>query len=74
MLNDIDSNDEEDINNLMNDTDTEFEDQAAIENLERDTSKTVIHKQNGSFIPTTKPIESVVRIAKPSSDIPLMMF
>lgn len=73
-MNGIDSNDEQDINNLMNDTDTEFEDQAAIENLERDTSKTVIHKQNGSFIPTTKPIVSVVRIAKPSSDIPLMMF
>ena len=53
----------------MIDSDTEFMDRAAIENLECDTSEAVIREQddsNGSnFVPTTKPIEAVVKIVKP---------
>ena len=79
LLNDIDSDDDdEDINNLMNDSDTEFENKAAVENLEFDISEVVIHREDDSnvinFISTAKPIESVVRIAKPNSGVPLMMF
>ena len=79
LMNDIDSDDDdEDINNLMNDSDTEFENKAAVENLEFDISEVVIHREDDSnvinFISTAKPIESVVRIAKPNSGVPLMMF
>ena len=60
----IDSDYEENIDNLMNDFNTEFVDRTAIENSECDISEVVIYEKddsNGSnFIPTTKPIEAVV--------------
>ena len=83
LLDNIDRDYEEEINNLMNDYDTEFLDRTIIENLEREISEAVIRQKddsNGSnFIPTTKPIESVAKIPKPNSesqhdgdDIPLI--
>ena len=52
----------------MNDSATEFVDRTAIENLEIDISEAVIYEKDDSnvsiFIPTTKPIEAVARIAK----------
>ena len=72
MLGDIDSNYEEEIDNLMNDSYTEFMDRTAIENPESDISEAVIREKDGSngsnFIPTTKPIEAVVKIAKPDCE------
>ena len=63
----IDSNYEEKIDNLMNDFNTEFVDRTAIQISESDISEVVICEKddsNGSnFIPTTKPIESVVKSA-----------
>ena len=63
----IDSNYEEKIDNLMNDFNTEFVDRTAIQNSESDISEVVIREKddsNGSnFIPTTKPIEAVVKSA-----------
>ena len=72
MLDDIDSDYEEEIDKLMNDPDTEFEDRTAIENSESDISEAVIREKddsNGSnFIPTGKSIEAVVKITKPYSE------
>ena len=63
----IDSNYEEKIDNLMNDFNTEFVDRTAIQNSESDISEVVICEKDDSnvsnFIPTTKPIESVVKSA-----------
>ena len=63
----IDSNYEEKIDNLMNDFNTEFVDRTSIQNSESDISEVVICENddsNGSnFIPTTKPIEAVVKSA-----------
>ena len=63
----IDSNYEEKIDNLMNDFNTEFVDRTAIQISESDISEVVICEKddsNGSnFIPTTKPIEAVVKSA-----------
>ena len=71
LLDSIDSEDEDDIDNLMNDSDTEFVDRTAAENLEHENVEVVTQEKddfNGSnHIPTTKPIEAVVRIAKPSA-------
>ena len=60
----IDSNYEEKIDNLMNDFNTEFVDRTAIQNSESDISEVVIcEKDDSNFIPTTKPIEAVVKSA-----------
>ena len=63
----IDSNYEEKIDNLMNDFNTEFVDRTSIQNSESDISEVVICEKddsNGSnFIPTTKPIKAVVKSA-----------
>ena len=71
LLDSIDSEDEDDINNLMNDSDTEFVDRAAAENLEHENVEVVTQEKDdfnsSNGIPTTKPIEAVVRIAKPSA-------
>ena len=68
----IDSDYEEEIDNLMNDSDTEFVDRTAIENSESGISEAVVCEKddsNGSnFILTIKPIETVVKIAKPNSE------
>jgi len=71
LLDSIDSDDEEDIDNLMNDSDTEFVDRSAIEDLESGMPEVVIHENDDTnvskLIPTKKPIEAVVKNAKPDS-------
>ena len=71
LLDSIDSDEGEDIDNLMNDSDTEFVDRSVVENLESDISDAVIHEEDVSnvsnFIQRKKPIEAVVKIAKPDS-------
>ena len=56
----------------MNDPDAEFVYRTAIGNSGSDISEAVIRKKDDSngrnFIPTTKPIETVVKIAKPDSE------
>ena len=80
----IDSDYEEEIDNLMNDSDTEFVDRTAIENSESGISEAVVCEKDDSnginFILTIKPIETVVKIAKPNSeseddgdDVPLII-
>ena len=68
LLDDIDSDYEEEIDNLMNNSDTEFVDRTAIENLEKDIPEAMTHEKDDSnvsyFILTAKP----VRIAKPDSE------
>ena len=71
LLGSIDSKDEDDIDNLMNHSDTEFVDRTAAEKLEHENVEVVTQEKddfNGSnHIPTAKPIEAVVQIAKPSA-------
>ena len=73
----IDSDYEEKIDNLMNDFNTEFVDRIAIENSECDISEVVIHEKddsNGSnFIPTTKPIEAVVKVCNQILNLKMMV-
>lgn len=75
MLDSIESDDEEDIENLMNDSDTEFIDESGIENIDLDISSTGTRPEAASnIIQTTTPIEAVVRIVDPESeddDVPL---
>ena len=63
---------EEDIYNLISDSNTKFVDKLAIENLESDISEVVINKKDDSnvsiFIPTTKAIEGEVCIVKSDSE------
>ena len=72
LLDNIDSGYEKENDNLINDSDTEFLDRTAIDNSENDISEVVKREKvdsNGSnFVPTTKPIEEVVKIAKPDSE------
>ena len=72
ILEAVDSNDEQDLDNLMNDSDTEFVDKKATENSERDIPKAVTHEKDdsnvGNFVLTTRPIEAVVQVAKPDSE------
>ena len=71
MLDAIDSDDEEDIENLMNDSDTEFIDQSTIENgdLESDQSTTTNNIEiEDNVISTETPIEAVVRVADTDSE------
>ena len=73
----IDSDYEEKIDNLMNDFNTEFVDRIAIENSECDISEVVIYEKddsNGSnFIPTTKPIEAVVKVCNQILNLKMMV-
>ena len=73
LLDTIESDDEEDIENLMNDSDTEFIDESLIENggskgdLTLSTSCLDIENHlNNPNTPT--PIEAVVGISQPDSD------
>ena len=72
LLDDIDSNYEDEIENLMNDSNTEIVDRTAIENSESAISESVIREKddsNGSnLILGIKPIDPVVKIAKPDSE------
>ena len=71
LLDGIESDDEEDIENLMNDSDTEFIDQTLLENggnhddFEPRTSDNTI---KSTSIPTNLPIEAVVTQLQPESD------
>ena len=81
LLDNICSDDEEAIDNLMNDSDTEIVDRTALENVESDNLAAVMHEKDNSnisnFILTTKPTEALVQIAKPDyesvddGDLPL---
>ena len=77
LLDNIYSNFEEEINNLMNDSDTEFVDKTAIEKLESDISEAPIPEKddsNGSdFIPTTKPIKAVVKSPDQTLNLRMML-
>ena len=72
LLEDTDSNYEEEIDNLMNDSDTEPVGRTTIENSESDISEVLIREKDDSsgsnFILTIKPIDPVVKIAKPDSE------
>ena len=72
LLEDTDSNYEEEIDNLMNDSDTEPVGRTTIENSESDISEVLVREKDDSsgsnFILTTKPIDPVVKIAKPDSE------
>ena len=56
----------------MNNSDTEFLDRTATENSESQVWELVMREKddsNGSnFIPTTKPLEAIVKIVKPGSE------
>ena len=69
LLNDIDSDDEEYIDNLMNDSGTDFVEREAIKNVESDILEAVTHKKDDKYvsnsIPTTKLIKAFVLAAKP---------
>ena len=67
------SDDEEDIENLMNDSDTEFIDESLIENggskSDLSLSTSCLDIENHLSDPNTPtPIEAVVRISQPDSD------
>ena len=67
------SDDEEDIENLMNDSDTEFIDESLIENggskSDLSLSTSCLDIENHLSDPNTpKPIEAVIRISQPDSD------
>ena len=71
-LDDIINDYEEKIGNIMNDPDAEFVYRTAIGNSGSHISEAVIRKKDDSngrnFIPTAKPIETVVKIARPDSE------
>ena len=63
LLDAIDSEDEEDIENLMNDSDTEFIDQTVIESKDLESGISNIETRveaESNIIPTTTPIEAIV--------------
>ena len=73
LLDTIESDDEEDIENLMNDSDTEFTDESPIENSGSKSdlllSTSCLDIENHLSDPNTPtPIEAVVRISQPDSD------
>ena len=73
LLDTIESDDEEDIENLMNDSNTEFIDESLIENGDSKSdlslSASCFDIENHLSDPNTPtPIEAVVRISQPDSD------
>ena len=67
LLDTIESDDEEDIENFMNDSDTEFIDESGIEVL--DNSSCESRTASGTYIiQTTTPIEAVVRAVEPEDE------
>ena len=73
LLDTIESDDEEDIENLMNDSDTEFTDESPIENGGSKSdlllSTSCLDIENHLSDPNAStPIEAVVRISQPGSD------
>ena len=62
----IESDEEEDIENLMNDSDTEFVDRSVVENKDSDMHvdkepETTSNVAHSNLIPTHLPIQAVVR-------------
>ena len=71
LLDTIDSDDEEDIENLMNDSDTKFVHQSLVEKkgvYEDMQPKKSTNGEYSNHIPTKLPIESVVRQAIPEEE------
>ena len=77
----IESDEEEDIENLMNDSDTEFVDRSVVENKDSDMHvdeepETTSNDAHSNLIPTHLPIQAVVRQDVPeeesSDDEPLI--
>ena len=66
LLDSIESDEEEDIENLMNDSDTEFVDRSVVENRDSDMHvdeepETTSNDPYSNLIPTYLPIQAVVR-------------
>ena len=81
LLDSIESDEEEDIDNLMNDSDTEFVDRSVVENKGCDMHvdeepETTSNDAHSYLIPTYLPIQAVVRQGVPeeesSDDEPLI--
>ena len=81
LLDSIESDEEEDIEKLMNDSDTEFVDRSVIENKDSDMDvdekpETTSNDAHSNLIPTHLPIQAVVRQGVPeeesSDDEPLI--
>ena len=81
FLDSIESDEEEDIENLMNDSDTEFVDRSVVENKDSDMHvhekpETTSNDAHSNLIPTHLPIQAVVRQDVPeeesSDDEPLI--
>ena len=81
LLDSIESDEEEDIENLMNDSDTEFVDRSVVENKDSDMHvdeepETTSNDAHSNLIPTHLPIQAVVRQDVPeeesSDDEPLI--
>ena len=69
---DIGSDHEGDLDDLINNFETEFGDKTSNENVEIDISEALIHEKDDSnvsnLIQSRKPIEGLVRTAKPDSE------
>ena len=81
LLNSIESDEEEDIENVMNDSDTEFVDRSVVKNKDSDMHvdeepETTSNDAHSNLIPTHLPIQAVVRQDVPeeesSDDEPLI--
>ena len=81
LLDSIESDKEEDIENLMNDSDTDFVDRSVVENKDSDMhvdeeSESTSNGAHSNLIPTHLPIQAVVRQDVPeeesSDDEPLI--
>ena len=81
LLDSIKSDEEEDIENLMNDSDTEFVDRSVVENKDSDMHvdeelETTSNNAHSNLIPTHLPIQAIVRQGVPeeesSDDKPLI--
>ena len=83
LLDSIESDEEDDIENVMNDSDTEFVDRSVVENKDSDMHvdeelETTSSDAHSNLIPTHLPIQAVVRQDVPeeesSDDEPLITF
>ena len=73
LLDSIESDEEEDIENLMNDSDTEFVDRSVVENKDSDMHvdeepETTSNDAHSNLIPTHLPIQAVVRRDVPEEE------
>ena len=73
LLDSIESDEEEDIENLMNDSDTEFVDRSVVENKDSDMHvdeepETTSNDAHSNLMPTHLPIQAVVRQDVPEEE------